>query len=447
MKPTDPQTRHRKNKGSLSVFEEFAEPSGGGTIMFAPPLEQESLKKIEERTKLADLPAAVRIDNLESKLSQTTVNLQQTYNKVTTQPTTNSQQSYNKPITQKLPQKETYNKLPTQPTTQPTTNSPQSYNKPTTKQSIISLVGLQKRIVLFLYELCRAKGMREIQNISIVWLSESCETTIRSAQETIRRLEKKGFILRKEYKNGRGGWTNYELPDSVYKELFQFETYNKLPTKLQQTPNKLPAQPTTEPTTTLSSSSSVLNINNKTTTQPTLETSDWIESINLEAVQSVGITRSVLKRCLDLYPILNPENLEDLVCRFAEFMKEPKNRVQNARGFFIGLAKQLSEGITPLDHIETANDRLMREYTEKLREKKERQEKLDREAMEFEFETWLETLEPSKQIELIPENRFLKQGSAPHRAALKQHFSETIWPEKKQQILESLITAHEVIVF
>ena len=96
----------------------------------------------------------------------------------------------------------------------------------------------------------------------------------------------------------------------------------------------------------------------------------WIEAINVDSLQGVGITQSVLIRCRELYPMIKPEGLEDLVSRFSVFIKEPKNRVQNARGFFIGLAKQLSEGITPLDHIETANDRLMREFAEKVREKK-----------------------------------------------------------------------------
>ena len=97
--------------------------------------------------------------------------------------------------------------------------------------------------------------------------------------------------------------------------------------------------------------SSVLNIST-TTTQASADSLSWIETINLDSLKNVGITKSVLIRCRELYPAIPPEGLEELVSRFSVYVKEPKNRVQNARGFFISLAKQLSEGIVPLDHIE-----------------------------------------------------------------------------------------------
>ena len=96
---------------------------------------------------------------------------------------------------------------------------------------------------------------------------------------------------------------------------------------------------------------SVLNIST-TTTQASADSLSWIETINLDSLKNVGITKSVLIRCRELYPAIPPEGLEELVSRFSVYVKEPKNRVQNARGFFISLAKQLSEGIVPLDHIE-----------------------------------------------------------------------------------------------
>ena len=38
-------------------------------------------------------------------------------------------------------------------------------------------------------------------------------------KNAIRRLEKKGFLVRIEFKNGRGGWTNYEVPDDIYESI------------------------------------------------------------------------------------------------------------------------------------------------------------------------------------------------------------------------------------
>ena len=309
------------------------------------------------------------------------------------------------------------------------------------------LVGTQKKVFEYLFHLTQRYASLKTPKLTLEFMSASTGLTEGQIHSATKHLRKKNCLKIADRKDGRGGWVEYSIPQAVFDTWLKLENANKRSQNDGVTVAERSHKPGHKPGHEPPSSSSVLNISNKTTTQLVSENLEWLGTVNFDQVQSVGITKSVLQRCFDLYPTLTPENLEDLLFRFSEFIKEPKNRVQNARGFFIGLAKQLSEGITPLDHIETANDRLMREYTEKLREKKERQEKLDREAMEFEFETWLETLEPSKQIELIPENRFLKQGSAPHRAALKQYFSEKIWPMKKQQILETLITAHEVIVF
>ena len=105
------------------------------------------------------------------------------------------------------------------------------------------------------------------------------------------------------------------------------------------------------------------------------------------------------------------------------------------RDSFIGLAKQLSEGITPLDHIETSNDRLMREYAEKLREKKERQEQFEKEAMEFAFADWVKELSSSEgRAQVVPESQFAKLGSPGHDAMLKKHFRDNVWPDMKTRI-------------
>ena len=121
--------------------------------------------------------------------------------------------------------------------------------------------------------------------------------------------------------------------------------------------------------------------------------------IDLGLVQTFGITTSVLARCTELYPNLQPEQLEVLVYRFAEFAKDPKNRVQNARGFFISLAEQASKGQVPLDHIETPDERLMRLFIERQKEAKARRVDVERAAQDFECETWLETLTPETETD------------------------------------------------
>jgi hypothetical protein len=115
-------------------------------------------------------------------------------------------------------------------------------------------------------------------------------------------------------------------------------------------------------------------------------------------------------------------------------MKDPKHRVTNPRGFFISLAKQLSLGQVPLDHIDTPEERLMREYAERSKEKRERLKVLELETFEFEFQDWLETLSDAVKLGMIPESQFVTLGSPAHTSQLKQQFKENIWPELKLKI-------------
>mgnify|MGYP000969721415 FL=1 len=54
------ERKERKSKGSLSVLDEFTSDMGVGEIVFAPKANPEILKKIEEATRLADVPISSR---------------------------------------------------------------------------------------------------------------------------------------------------------------------------------------------------------------------------------------------------------------------------------------------------------------------------------------------------------------------------------------------------
>jgi hypothetical protein len=117
-------------------------------------------------------------------------------------------------------------------------------------------------------------------------------------------------------------------------------------------------------------------------------------------------------------------------------MKDPKNKVQNARGFFISLAEQASKGQVPLDHIETPDERLMREFIQKQKEVKARRLDFEQQAQDFECDAWLETLSTEQKLEIVPESPILKLGATSHTAILRQHFIKNLWFERRRQILE-----------
>ena len=196
-------------------------------------------------------------------------NREQTENKPATKAATNREQTGNDLIAHPRPNKETGNKVGTEPATLSATNRQQTENKTATNRPFSSLVGLQRAIMVFLYEACKAARGRSTEFLALEHIGRRLKASPGSVKTTIQRLEKKNCLMRIDFKNGRGGYSKYELPEIVFRELLQLETENKLATNWQQTENKVGSELATEPATSSPCSSSNLNISNTTTTHPT----------------------------------------------------------------------------------------------------------------------------------------------------------------------------------
>ena len=154
-----------------------------------------------------------------------------------------------------------------------------------------------------------------------------------------------------------------------------------------------------------------------------------LKNLDFSTVTEFGITISTINRCRELYPLVSNDQLAALTERFGQFMKtQDGKRVQNARGFFISLAEQLSKGVTPLDHIETNSEALMREFVERAKDAKSRRELLEKEAFEFAFDEWIESLDSKRRDQLVPVTSVIESGSKIQTMKLKEHFRLSVWP-------------------
>jgi len=264
--------RKRKSKGRLSVMDEFT--GDAGVIDFQPQISKEDQNRIDQKTQLADIPSSSRTEIIN--------NLGQTSDKPKTEPRTNlgqrllkSSETSDKPKTEPrtnlgqrlLKSSETSDKPKTEPRTISRTNLGQLSDKPRTISVFQSLSGLQKNIMILLYDLCRINGSRLTSTVSIEQLSFKLGSSRLSVQKSIQRLEQKKLVLRKDFRSGRGGWTIYELPEGVWNEILHIETSDKLRTNLGQLSDKPKTEPKTEPRTNSPySNSNNLNINNTITT-------------------------------------------------------------------------------------------------------------------------------------------------------------------------------------
>ena len=329
---------------------------------------------------------------------------------------------------------ETGNKVGSQLGTGVGTNQQQSANKLGTNRDVSTLRGLQKRILVFLYHSCLKARAQTTERLAIQKIALACETSVQSGKVTIRRLEKMGFIFRSSFENGRGGWTVYSLPDAVHSYLRLDETENKVGTNWEQSGSKVGSQLGTQLGTSPPSSSREVFFKESSTTPTTV--TDELGSLNLTELREFGITIETFKRAVQLHPAVTIEALSDLAFRLSELFKNPKERakIQNARGFVIKLVEQLSHGITPLDHIETNNDRLMREYAQAAKQKRVEQQGFEETLLQEAFAKWDQELGEDEKFRQVPLAQSAPAGT-PRAAIFREHFRENVWPETRERIL------------
>ena len=367
-------------------------------------------------------------------------NLGQTSDKPKTEPRTNVGQTSDELRTDSnlvvSSQKQTSDKPKTEPRTQPRTNVGQTSDELRTITGFQALSGLQKEIVLLMYEICLQKGDRNTGPVSVEHLSLRTNSTRLSIQKSVQRLEQKQIVIRRQSRAGRGGWTVYELPESIWNQILQAETSDKLRTNLGQISDKPKTEPKTEPRTSLSSSSRDLYSKESSTAQMA-QVSNELSSLDVSNLREYGITLETFKRAVQLHPGVTIEALSDLAFRLSELFKQPKERakIQNARGFVIKLVEQLAGGVTPLDHIETPDERLMREYAQAAAKKRADQQGYEESLLQAAFEKWDQETELDSKFEAVPLAQRAPAGS-PRSAIFKEYFREKLWPETREAILK-----------
>lgn len=337
---------------------------------------------------------------------------------------------------------ETEHKPDTQLSTQPSTNRTQTEYKPSTKTHYSSLVGMQRKLLIFLIDDCKNTRSRITQEMSLEHLAESLKAPIGGLKTTLRRLEKKGFIRLIEFKNGRGGWRKYEIPNDVYQELMRLHLESKLNTNRTQTEHKPDTKLNTQPSTTFSSSSSVIN-NKDTTTSKALEnesglllSEEW-EEIDLTPLAEIGFSKHHLKQIASQNKI-SATLVQESINTFAfDLNQNGKGKAlkTNPVNYLMGI---LRNGIpySPPSNYESPEKRAMRIYLEKKKEIEQKQAAIEEELLKAEFNDWQNTL-TNEQIEQILPDDIKKSNLAPAKiASLRTYFRNEIWPCKREEIIK-----------
>ncbi len=303
-------------------------------------------------------------------------NLGQTQDKPRTEPKTNLGQTQDKPRTELNSKKKTQDKPRTEPRTEPKTNLGQTKDKPKTKITFSSLVGLQRSIPLFIFQCCQFVGAKITEPLSIECITASCKSTKSSTQKTIQRLEQKAILIRGEYKNGRGGWTKYMLPDSIFQEILRFETQDKLRTNLGQTQDKPRTEPRTELKTTLSSSRGISSSDlNLLQTEKKQMSQEWLD-LDWKSLSSMGLQLYHIRQIFDA-GLVSAEDVEESIHHMHhDLTSGGKHGLKNPLAVFMKQLKVKGERYT----VSTPGF-----ISDEMRYEKKRLEEMQRQQGELEF--------------------------------------------------------------
>jgi predicted transcriptional regulator len=243
------------------------------------------------------------------------------------------QQTDNKRITKISSKIETDNKQVTKRVTEQITIEQQTDNKRITIVGFEALVGNEKNLLVLVFEECLRIGSLVSPEITLSHISERLEISPGVAKMVIHRLVKKGFIERASSKTGRGGWIKFSITKDLYRDLRIRQTDNKQVTIGYQTDNKQVTKRVTEQITESPCSSSNLNINNTTTTEPDL----WLSvPKNLEGRVSIRQLRDFVKQNL-----ISAEDLQSSLDGFAYDLEKGSIRAKNGNpvAILIGAVK------------------------------------------------------------------------------------------------------------
>ena len=307
---------------------------------------------------------------------------------LTQQVNTNSTQTTHTDVAQISYQTQTQHKPNTKLNTPKTQSKHKVDTNLTQTEHVSTLIGVQRAILLFIFEECKKSRSPITEPLAITHIASGIGIVPGSIKTSVSRLCDKAFLKINRFKNGRGGWSVYEIPDVVYKELLQMETQHKLHTKQTQTTHKVDTKLYTEPNTSTPSSSSSLKDLKTTTTELN---SEW--NFDISPYARIGFTTSQIKQLASL-SVISAAEVEQSLIEFSHDLDNnalPKMR-SSKLNFLMGLLRSghsyVSEG------FKNEQDAAISEMARRAEAKRES-------ALKAKFEAWEAGLsdEERKEVE------------------------------------------------
>jgi hypothetical protein len=283
-----------------------------------------------------------------------------------------------------------------------------------------SLVGLQRAIIFLIYSECQKARSKVTNPLTVEHIKDAINCKKSSIKAAIRRLERKHCISRVAYKNGKGGWSKYTIPDLLFHEMLHLETGVKVESKWSQSGVKVESKVESTP---VSSSS---YINNKNTTTNGNELPEEWRNINLDPLQDIGFSEKHLRQIFNLNL---PDVVEESIKHFAFGLLNNPNAKQytNPINVIMGVLRKGQAWVE--NNYKSPQEIAQQELASRKKAEAERLAKLAQEIYDAEFKIW----ENGLSAEEIKAIEFGTKYCGPLKSRLKACFNETAWATKQNK--------------
>jgi len=318
----------------------------------------------------------------------------------------------------------TDSKLVAQPVAEVIANKEQSGSKLGANTTFKQLSGLQRTLVETIYYSCRAIGSKISHPMAISYLSEVAKASIGTTKNALNRLVKKGIISKENFKNGRGGWTEYRLADYFYSEMLQTISDSNLVANGKQSGSKLVSQLVAEPVATAPSSSNSNKLNTITTEEGS---SEWDGIQTPRILKDLGFGKGHINQIKNKFQY-SPEEVQNFIEAYSHDIEIgkllEKRKHISPIGYFFGALKN-GGYVSSTAGFKTSEELAIEEQVRGLEERKKKRLELENKRFQLSFEEWLaNTPDEMKKTIVEPIGEFM--GTF-HKVGLEDYFKNEVF--------------------
>jgi hypothetical protein len=285
------------------------------------------------------------------------------------------------------------------------------------------LSGLQEKLFNYALELCLSKDSSCTGFISTFEMANIMGCSYESAKVTLKRLIKKGLIIRLKGKASKGGFINLEIPKEIKLIALDIKKSNGLGNK---PGNKLGNNPGNEPGNNLGNNNF---LNNSSLINTTIENEEW--NLNFEPLAYIGFTKESLMEIVHKNARRHtPQVIQEAIYAFAHDLEKKVVKIRQGSTplqFFIGVMISSLYNPVSVDYI-NPEEQALQIYLERRQAAKERNKKVDDELRTEHFNQWEQSITEEERDNILPEDAKNSPVKSHARSCLTKHHRENVWP-------------------